>query len=237
MKSPAVTEADLAAVVVRWLEERGFDVYQEVELERQGIRADIVARRGPELTIVETKTSASLALLGQVMERRRFAHRVYAASPVKRGPFVDACKEMGIGVLAVHVGGPGMYTPYKGSMAIPLDPPSVTEIEPSRRWNARPLKLASRLRPEHKTACPAGSPTGGHWSRWRDTCAQLAAVVAREPGLSLREALSPDRMRHHYASLASARSSLMTDIRAGAIPGVRFDDDSKLWPGPHKETA
>lgn len=211
------TEADLARVVVRWLEDRGFDVYQEVELVARGIRADIVARRGPEISIIETKTSASLALVAQVMERRRFAHRVYAACPRSRVELEPIFAELGIGLLRVWAGSGSEY-----------DPDNVTELVASRRWNSRPVKLASKLRPEHKTACAAGSPTGGHWSRYRDTCAQLANVVAAEPGITLREALGA-RVRHHYVSTRSAIGSLRVDIDRGQVPGVVLRDGA-LWP-------
>ncbi len=224
------SEADLARVVVEWLTFRGFDVYQEVELVPRGIRADIVARHGPELTIVETKTSASLALVSQVMERRRFAHRVYLAAPSVRG-VVELCDELGIGALSVHVGDESTYQRTRGE-TLHINPPSVYEHVPSRRWNSRPLKLAAKLRPEHKTACAAGSPTGGHWSSWRDTCAQLARVVAAEPGMGVACAIT--RIRHHYASAKSARSSLLRDIERGVIPGVRVEK-GLLWPAdPHE---
>jgi hypothetical protein len=242
------TEADLARVVVEWMTYRGFDVYQEVELVARGIRADIVARRGPELTIVETKTSASLALVAQVMERRRFAHRVYIAAPSVRS-VIPICEEVGIGALSVHVGDESTYawnapafrvthawndpafsltgTGHPVHNPVYINPSEVREHVPSRRWNSRPLKLAAMLRPEHKTACSAGSPTGGHWSRWRDTCAQLARVVAADPGMRVAYAIT--KIRHHYVSAKSARSSLLRDIERGVIPGVRVEN-GLLWP-------
>lgn len=210
------SEADVAAVAIGWLESIGGDVYQEVELVARGVRADIVARVGAELWIVETKTRASLELLGQVMERRRFAHRVYAAAPHTSGTFGDLCTELGIGAISVHVGTDATY-----------DRSHCDVVVESRRWNTRPVKLASRLRPEHKTACAAGSPTGGHWSRWRDTCAQIERVVAANPGIYLGTALG--MIKHHYASLKSARGSLARDIERGKLPGVRFRAGG-LWP-------
>lgn len=223
------TEAELAAVVVQWLEDFGYDVYQEVELVPRGIRADIVARRGIELTIVETKTSASIALLGQLMERRRFAHRVYAAAPNCRGAFGDACQELGIGAWSVHVGSGETYTPHPGAQPQPSNPHRIVEVCASRRLTSKRLRLVDKLRPEHKTACAAGSPTGGHWSRWRDTVAQLARVVAANPGIDLTRALQPGNMNHHYSSAKSARGSLARDLEVGRIPGVRIEN-GKLWP-------
>lgn len=206
----AISEAELAAVVVAWLEGLEADVYQEVELQRQGIRADIVARVRAELWIVETKTSVSLALIEQAMERRRFAHRVYIAAPAyKARAGVDLCRELGIGVLDVTVG-------------VGWDPPIVKELVPSRRWNSRPVALAAKLRPEHKTSARAGAPTGGHWSPFRDTCSQIVAKVieAGPGGIALKDAIAT---RYHYATVAGARSSLATWVSDGRLPGIRLD--------------
>lgn len=207
-----VSEEQVAAVVVDWLESQGYDVYQEVELSAGGARADIVARRGPELTIVETKTSASLALLYQAMERRRNAHRIYIAVPVPAHDMIDICKELGIGVLRVRIN-----PEYEQRW----NPTRCDEELASRRWNARPLKLASRLRPEHKTCARAGAPTGGHFSRWRDTCLQLSRVVAAQPGITLRSALQS--VTHHYSSGRVALSTMAKHIREGRVAGVRFE--------------
>lgn len=207
-----VSEQQVAAVVVEWLEAHGYDVYQEVELRAGGIRADIVARRGPELTIVETKTSASLALLYQAMERRRLAHRIYIAVPVPAHDMIEVCKELGIGVLRVRI------NPEHEQR---WNPTRCEEELSSRRWNARPLKLGARLRPEHKTCARAGAPTGGHFSRWRDTCLQLARIVATHPGIKLRDALA--HVNHHYSSGRIAISTMGAHIREGRVAGVRFE--------------
>ncbi len=204
------SEADLAAVVVAWLEMLGADVFQEVELVPRGIRADIVARVRSEIWIIETKTSVSLALIEQAMERRRFAHRVFIAAPTGRARAGHSvCAELGIGLLDVYIG--SSYEPVR-----------VREVCTSRRWNSRPVKLADKLRPEHKTACAAGSPTGGHWSPFRATCEQLTRTVrdAGPEGLTIKEAIAS---RHHYASLAGARSSLAKWIQEGRMPGVRLE--------------
>lgn len=216
MNRSATSEADLASVVVAWLEACGYDVYQEVELRPGGIRADIVARRGPELTIVETKTSASLAVLYQAMERRGCAHRVYVGVPRSAIAFRELCTEIGIGVLHVRTGSNETW-----------DAPRVDEEVSSRRWNTRPLKLAGRLRPEHKTAAAAGSQTGGHWSRWRDTCAQIARIAAQHPGIALKAAIA--QVTHHYSSSRVAVSTMAGHIREGRVEGIKLEGGA-LWP-------
>lgn len=215
------TEADLAAVVVAWLQALGGDVYQEVELRPRGIRADIVARVRAEIWIVETKTSMSLALIEQAMERRRLAHRVYIAAPMhKARAGLELCEELGIGVLAVSVGaGP--------AIAIDYDAPLVVMRAQSRRWNSRPVSLAKRLAPEHKTHARAGEPTGGHWSPFRRTIERLAQEVSAHPGILIKAAVAG--IEHHYRSNAGARTSLAAWVREGKVPGVVIRDDA-LWP-------
>ena len=203
----APTEAELAAVVVAWFEALGADVYSEVDV--GGGIADIVARRGPELTIVETKTSWSLSLITQALDRRRCAHRVYIAAPYTRNQrdVAELCRELGVGLLEVRVGEPDLGIE-----------PHVLEVVTSRRWNRRPLKLAARLRPEHKTSAPAGHAGGGRWTPFRDTCQQLRRLVEAEPGITLKAAI--DRTTHHYSSSASARGAMLRWIEGGKVDGV-----------------
>ncbi len=212
MKRPTTTEADLAAVVVAWLQDSGAAVYQEVEV--AGGVADIVARVGAELWIIETKLHLSIALLVQAMERRRHAHRVYCAGPYTRTlrDFAGVCREVGVGLLEVSVDS------YDGKR--------VREMAPAPRWNTRPVALAAKLRPEHQTHAAAGT-NGGRWTPFRDTCEQLRRIVAAEPGVSLRDAV--DHIRDHYSSKAAARSSLATWIATGKVPGV-MTVEGALWP-------
>jgi hypothetical protein len=218
VKRPTCSEAELAAVVVAWLEALGADVYEEVGC--AGGVADIVAKRGPELTIIETKLSWSLALVLQAMERRRSAHRVCIAAPHSRNTrdVRFLCREIGIGVLEVYIGSD-----------VTWDPPRVDELETSRRWNSRPVALAARLRPEHKTHAKAGTVGGGRWTPFRATCEQIAWAVHSTPGITLKALV--DAVKHHYKTPSSARGSIAHWIGAGKVPGVRLDPvDGLVYP-------
>lgn len=207
-----VSEQQVGEVVVAWLEALGADVYQEVEC--VGGVADVVARVNAELWIVEVKTSWSIALLFQAMERRRTAHRVFIAAPYSKNirDVVAVCSDLGIGVLEVHT--PTAPEIHGWSMQ-----PRVVERVFSRRCNTRPLALAARLQPEHKTHAKAGAiGGGGRWTPFRDTCEQLAHLVRREPGITLKAAV--DGIKHHYRTPASARGSLATWIEKGKVEGV-----------------
>ena len=220
------SEQDVAGIVVAWLETLGADVYQEVTI-RGGV-ADIVAHVRAEIWIVEVKTSLSLALLCQAYERRRLAHRVLVAAPYSRNTrdVARLCDEIGIGLLSVYAGEPGWEQSRYDYGA-----PKVDEIVASRRWNRRPVELAKRLQPEHKTHAKAGAVgAAGRWTPWRKTCEQLARVVRAQPGITLKAAV--DAIDHHYASKSSARSSLAAWAAEGKIEGVRLDhaDALRLYP-------
>lgn len=207
------TEQDVAEVVVAWLEALGADVYQEVEV--SGGVADIVARVQAEIWIVEVKTSLSLALIAQAMERRRLAHRVIVAAPYTRSlrEVMPILNELGIGVLEVRLG--------ESQYGYTIDP-TVYERSRSRRWNTRPVELAKQLRPEHKTHAKAGAiGAGGRWTPFRDTCEKLARVVRAEPGITLKAAVA--KVDHHYASSRSAVAHLPRWIEAGKVEGVRIE--------------
>lgn len=214
MRRCSVTsEAELAAVVVAWLEALGGDVYQEVEC--AGGVADIVALVRAELWIIETKVAWSLALILQAMERRRDAHRVFIAAPYSRtlNDTSQVCRELGIGVLDVRLGSEGCDS-GEG-----YGKPSVRTVVESRRWNTRPVALAKKLQPEHKTHARAGT-NGGRWTPFRRTCEQVSALVRRQPGITLKELV--DNVEHHYSSDSSARSSISHWIEDGKIEGVRI---------------
>ena len=216
-RQPRISESSLAAVVVHWLESLGADVYQEVEY--KGSIADIVAVRGPELTVIETKTSWSLALISQAMEWRRHAHKIYMAGPISKTTWQvrQIAQEVGIGMLEVRPGDPDSEARYLQ--------PHVLELVPSRRWNSRPLALRTKLRPEHKTAAPAGHSGGGRWTPYRDTCAQILAIVVANPGISVRECIA--QTKHHYATPASARTHIAGWVLAGRVPGVRLERNQR----------
>lgn len=211
------SEADLARIVVHWLESLGADVYQEVE--HKGSIADIVAVRGPEVSVIETKTRWSLDLIAQCMAWRQHANKVYMAGPISRTTWQvrQLTQELGIGMLEVGVG--DIEAQWRHER------PRVHELGASRRWNARPVDLRAKLRPEHKTTAPAGHAGGGRWTPYRDTCAQILAIVQARPGISVRDCIA--QTKHHYATPASARGAIAKWVLAGRVPGVKLEHEGR----------
>ena len=100
-----ISETDLYPPVKAFLEARGFVAKGEVGA------ADVVARRGDEVLIVELKTGFSLTLLQQAVARQAVTDTVYVAVPRWKGKAgwrafkgnVGLCKRLGVGVLSVRL--------------------------------------------------------------------------------------------------------------------------------------
>lgn len=233
MKSWPETEVELARPIVAWLLDLGWEVFQEVcgwsaSSAPSGPRADIVARRGRVLWVIEVKRSLDLTVLGQAHIWKRRAHRVSVAVPFRRDSTgrdfaLLAAAGDGIGVLvARHV--------YDGEIKV------VEHLRPELRRRVLGIELVE----SQKTWAEAGNAEGKRWSPFKQTCKLVREVVEQTPGLTIREVV--DRVDHHYASVASARGSLLTWARAGRLDGVKVLGGTKTtghlrlypssWPEP-----
>lgn len=99
-------ETDLYAPIKAFLEGQDYEVKAEVAA------ADVVAcRKGEDPLIVELKTSFSLALIHQGIERQKITDAVYIAAPRKTGKTFRAtlksmktlCRRLGLGLLTVRM--------------------------------------------------------------------------------------------------------------------------------------
>lgn len=99
-------ETDLYAPIKAFLEGQGYEVKAEVAA------ADVVACRADEdPLIVELKTSFSLSLIHQGIERQKITDAVYIAAPRKTGKGFRAslksmkalCRRLGLGLLTVRM--------------------------------------------------------------------------------------------------------------------------------------
>ena len=214
MKTWPGSEAELAEVVVGWLRDLRWEVYQEVEA--YGNIADIVAVQGALLWVIETKTSLSLRVMEQAWAWRRRAHYASVAIPRARrvSSYAARCLDRdGIGVLEVRA--PDGWTPELAR---------VRETG-AAQLNRRPATgLRGHLHEEQKTYAAAGSQ-GKHWTPFVGTCDELRRYVQDHPGATLRDAIAA--IKTHYRTVSTARSSLAKWIQAGVVPGVRCELEGK----------
>lgn len=205
-----MTEQALGSVVVAHLERDGWDVYQEVRVHGRGGRvADIVATRGSVLMIVELKKTLSLAVLGQAWRWQGYAHLRAVAVPASRSSDAQSfartvAASFGIGVIQVAS--------------------SWCDWRVLGDWDANPRMsdlVRNTLCDGHKTAAPAGSANGGHYTPFRHTRDQAIAHVAAHPGCTMVELV--DAIKHHYTTDRSARATLGRWISDGVISELRLE--------------
>jgi hypothetical protein len=212
---------------VRYLEEFGWEVHQEVQLHSRGPVADIVATRGPLLRIVEVKTSLTAAVCEQAIRWKiwNVAHFIHVASPgvhrIVRGRWAlrRLLQHEGIGLFQLRM------------PSIPAEEKWVKyceeEIRPRffRRadWVDRML---DRLNEETRTFAEAGNADGERWSPWKQTCRDWARYVAKHPGATLKQMV--DNVAHHYHSDTGAKTSMVKWIREGKVPGIELRREGRL---------
>lgn len=227
-------ETEIGAVAKGWLEGRGLEVFQEVEVGAD--RIDLVGRATGLLVAVECKVGFGLDVIAQAQRWVDNANESWVAVPqrVFRGHRradtpaqslgLDVCRNNGIGVLEIH---------------------PVREIAPTVRVLAArrsPKASSIRLHAEQKSAAPAGTNAGGYSTRFKRACERLSAIVAEQPGITLRQAVMG--IDHGYPRRAYAIATLSESLnrdhsktkgypRPAELAAIRiegFGAKATLWP-------
>lgn len=161
-------ESDLYAPVKAFLEEQGYTVKSEIG------HLDLLARRGDDPpVVVELKTTLSLVLVLQGVERQSLFDHVYLAVPLsakgwsqRYKDILRLCRRLGLGLLAVR-----------------LDPPQVeAHLDPGPYEPRKNTPKSTRLLREFDRR--KGDPnTGGttgikRMTAYRQDAARLAAHLA-----------------------------------------------------------
>lgn len=212
------TEEQLAQVAVTYLQEMGYDTYEEVHL-GPGPRPDIVGLRGSVIAIVEVKRSMSLTLLNQMMHWRGQVHYVYGAIGAGRiGLAADRlCRQEGLGLWEVksNVWGQNVVPSLKRvSLTCAID--ARLYRHRTALWTLDHIRGACNDHNRSGSAwANAGSKAGGYWTPFAQTRRELSRLVKKDPGKKMEEYL--DAMDHHYSSTSSGKASLFDLIRRGIL--------------------
>lgn len=179
-----------------------YDVYKEVPY--AGI-IDIFAVMGNITTSIEVKCSLSFDVIEQAAKNMGCSNYSYVAVPLpKRKTFAyQICKNMGIGVLALTTNG-------RSSNVIEL-------VKPKLNRKMRKLKLHPWMKES-----TAGSQND-RMTAFKNTVRELKQFLERRPD---KKALPKDAISgisHHYGSITSARTSLISMIDRGVIREFRLE--------------
>ncbi len=223
-------EKELAQHVVAYLERGGWDVYQEVKPFGYGHIADIVARQGPVIWIVECKMQCSFEVMRQAEAWHYKVNQISVAVPVSKGMDYQAhvLGRLNLGLLAVRNDKSNetwerleRYHSEYESRVFEVQRPVFQRFKPYIDWD----KI---LTPELKGYCDAGtSGYGGRLSPFRRTVENLIKMVRERPGITFKE-LFPG-LRHHYSTPSTAKSALSAMIQKGVIKEIRLDMSGKQF--------
>lgn len=233
MKAP-IKETDLGRAASLFWEERGFTNYHEVRIGYGDFRADLVSvlelGRGKLVVVTECKTAMSFDVVGQA-ERwvmYGYANRAYVCVPgaAKHGAGHSGravaqrlCRSIGVGVL--ELAAPRWKAHGDGI---------VSEAVPSRlvvREARMKHKLLDALSEAQRSGPVAGSAGGGYHTPFRETCDEIRRLVAKKPGLQIKEVVA--EIEHHYHRDSTARQCLLVWAKAGKIAGVEARWTGKFY--------
>lgn len=233
-------ETMIGEAVCDYLTRDNWEVFQEVSEGTGGRRADIVARRGKILWIIECKKSVGLEVLDQLVhwERAGLAHYYSAAvfAPRVRSDalhmyYAQHLPNKALNFLFDHFGF-GLLTLRPDSKVLHVcRAPSLHRVD-RFPWP----KIDAQLHEEQKTQVKAGSVAGNYSTPFKRTVEGLQKLIAKHGKLPIKEAI--EQLDHHYQTESSARSSLAHWAAKGGIPGVRLKKEGRaLYFAPGKGAA
>lgn len=248
MRRPDLSEPQLAALVVSWLEADGWTVHQEIAdiLPVPG-RLDIAAIKDRMLCVVECKRRLGFDLLAQAKRWLPYANEVFIAVPSLpavtgkigkrrfqpregRALAFSMAASMGIGVLEVR-----SLWPVEEGRQQAVSVQVASQVSPCREHETLWRALQTDTRKWYDAV--AGSPGGGGSTKFNRTCTELAAFAGAKPGEPLDAVLTV--IPHHYASIRSGARALWEHFLNGKLRGVelRQDDDGVVRVWPRREDA
>lgn len=217
------SEAELARYIIEYLQDLKWEVFQEV-MGPAGT-ADIVARYGSRIWVIECKQSMNTAVMAQADRWKPYAHFVSVAVPHEgrlKEPFEFArrvCETFGIGVLEAR---PPTGTGYRRTEDGSVTANAVVTQTVAPALHRRPLNgLVTVLRPQHKTYCAAGTASGKRWTPFKETAMAVKNYVWAHPGVDAKTLIKG--IKHHYRTPITAVVQIVSLSEQGVISGVRVE--------------
>lgn len=200
------TEAELAKVIVEWLQSQHFEVYQEVQRGPYTPIADILAVRSPYLWVIETKLQSGFRVIEQAWNWLPYAHYVSIAVPWQPRRYSSSnleqavMRQFGIGHLQVEH--------------------AINVVEKQHPTFNRKAHTAwvSRLNEKQKTFAQAGNNARLRWTPFTETRQLVQQFVKANPGCPLKELVQ--KVKTHYHSKSVAMRCITQYVESGVIPGI-----------------
>ena len=216
----ADTEVALARPAVAWLNDTGWQVYQEVETQRGGHVADIMATKNGQVWVLECKKSLGLAVMAQARYWQSYAHYVSVVVPGEKCPSkerilaIELLHHLGIGLIVVKYNWSGIPCVYENILAV---------LNPKATGKA----ILRNLNEAQKTWAEAGNAEHKRWTPFQDTSAKIKEYVEKHPGCTIDQLVTT--VPTHYTRQATAKMCIAKYVRTGVIKGVRGEQVNGIW--------
>lgn len=208
------SEEQIAELVIAWLEEQHWEVYQEVSFWSGGSTVDIIAKKENILWAIEVKKRLNFDVIAQADNNLNWFHFSSVAVPSpsskkrhygvphnrNRDMAKRICKDYGIGVIEIsrNVAFDGIsYIHRYDNQSYVNETVAPKLIRKNHKWVKD--QCLPRLMPEHKTYAKAGSKGGAHFTPYRATMENIKRILATHPGSTLKEIISHLKNKHHYS--------------------------------------
>lgn len=211
-KKKSVTEAELAAPLVTWLQEQHWTIYQEVQFRHHGGVADIVAVRNGILWIIETKTSYTFRVLEQASSWPVHFRSVAVPRAMTRD------RDYRVAKFYYQVGVIEIESDY-----------FIREVQKPPVFNRNKYeinKYLKQLTPLHQTFAVAGSKGGHHLTPYKETIMEVRKCVEVNPGCTIKF-LYETLGSMHYANERSFKGSLLSALATFENAWCRIDYSQK----------
>lgn len=207
-------ESELADIIIKYFEDKGYISYKEVSICGVGgsARADIyfVKLENEKIIdsiVVETKMSFSSKVIEQAdkWKSNKLSHRVYVCTPFpkKRNSFlIKICKILGIGV--IHVKDYFIKEVVQPECIVPKKFPPLFE--------------------EQKNSI-AGNDRSEYITKFKLTVEKLDRFMEDKENYIWNELI--EKLDHHYSNDKSASGALSKLIKRGHIKGYRIEKIDK----------
>lgn len=224
VKKTKVKETEVAEIIIAWLAESYWEVYQEVQYSRQGGIADIVAVRNGKIWVIETKTAYTMDVLQQAS--RWHAHYRSVGVPMaeqKRDrDYRVAERFYRVGVLEVD--------PYRKAVDEVISPPVITN---HHKWAK---DMIADLTDLHKSYAKAGSHGSQHLTPYKTTMMEIRKFITEHPGCGIKEIYAA-LGEMHYSSQSSFKGSVTKCLTSFESVWCKVDASGRAYKFYVKEDA
>lgn len=212
-------EADLAPLVVQFLQQQGYEIYQEVRLGGVGASiVDVIGKRGNLLHGVELKRNLSLSVIRQAHRNREDVHFSSVAIAARRHPLyghvirnenrnfaIDVCRDYKLGVFEVF-----------------LEEDKITETVPAQRITGHEEYVGNTIIPLlhnnqrlNSGYANAGTKGGGYHTPYKEMIKTVKSFIQAHPGCEIISIIAHlgEEHRQSRISYVPRSSTLMANLR------------------------